>query len=268
MLDAVDDLRDPAYTGQNRCWPCTLVNAAVVAVVAVALAAATAPLGVVVAVAVAIVVAAVGLALVALRGYVVPGTPRFAPRLVEPLPVPFGHAGDEPVGADSDALAVADDPEALLTRLIEADVVVADGDDLRLAGDVRGDWEAAMATLRAKGDDDLAGDLAEAVPFGAEVTPLDGWFDVVGEREASLSRPVAIAEVAAVDVLTDRGIDHDTAAAAATPMRTFAEVCPACGGPVTETTLRNCCGGPGGVFENPETPVLACEDCETVVAEF
>lgn len=268
MLDAVDDLRDPAYTGPNRCWPCTLVNLAVVAVVAVALGAATAPLGVAVATSLATVVAVAGLALVALRGYVVPGTPRFAPRLVEPLPVPGGHAGDEPVGADSDALAVADDPEALLTELIEADVVVADGDDLRLAADVREEWVAAMATLREKAADDLAGDLAEAVPFRAEVTALDGWFDVVGEREATLSRPVAIAEVGAVDVLTDRGIDHDTAAAAATPMRTFAEVCPSCGGSVTETTLRNCCGGPGGAYENPETPVLACEDCETVVAEF
>lgn len=270
MLDVVDDLRDPAYTGTNRCWPCTLLNVVVVTAVAGAVAlvgiwidlAATAA-------AVGVAIAAVGLALVALRGYVVPGTPRFAPRLVEPLPVSFGHDPDDtPVGADSDALAVAADPEALIARLVEADVVVAEGDALRLADDVREDWEAAMATRRGRSADDLAGDLAEAVPFEAEVTALDGWFDVVGEREASLSRPVAIAEVAAVDVLTDRGLDHDTAAAAATPMRTFAAVCPACGGPVAETTLRNCCGGPGGVYADPETPVLACEDCETVVAEF
>ncbi|MFB6126051.1 MAG: hypothetical protein ABEJ79_01950 [Halolamina sp.] len=313
MLDLADlrpRLRRPEYTGRNRCWPCTTVNVAFV----VGVAAGAVALGVV-GVAVATAVAAVGLALVVLRGYVVPGTPRFAPRLVAPLPVDFGHgydgagsdgiavdagpsgnaerSGDDPSDggsattddgpedtgangehddagdhADSDALAPAADPEALLDRLLAAGVVVADGEALELAADVRADWEAEMATLRERDDEALADTVAEATPFDATVTALDGWFELHGERRASLSRPVAVAEAAAVDVLTDRELDVETAAAAATPLRTFAEVCPACGGDVTETTLTACCGGPGSIYDSPETPVLACESCETVVVEF
>jgi len=91
---------------------------------------------------------------------------------------------------------------------------------------------------------------------------------LAGGRDVRLSRAVAIAETAAVEALADRGVSEAVRAAAARPLRTFVRTCPTCGGDVSETTLRNCCGGPGSLYGTPERPVLACADCEAVVFEF
>jgi hypothetical protein len=48
----------------------------------------------------------------------------------------------------------------------------------------------------------------------------------------------------------------------------FAETCPACGGPVVETTVGACCGGTSGVYDSPETAVLACDDCDERLFTF
>ena len=72
MFTQIDQFRNPEYTGENRCVPCTITNVALAAGVALALATLSVPLG-----AAAFVVA---LVVVALRGYLVPGTPAFARR--------------------------------------------------------------------------------------------------------------------------------------------------------------------------------------------
>ena len=91
QLDRVlDRVRQPAYTGGNRCWPCTALNLAIVAVLAGALLPVDRLL--------ALLVVVAGTLAVYVRGYLLPGTPRFAPRLVEPLPVDFGHDPPETGG--------------------------------------------------------------------------------------------------------------------------------------------------------------------------
>lgn len=114
----VDGVRRPEHTGERRCWPCTVVN--VVLVVGTALAVARRRR------LAALPVLLVGAAIVYLRGYVLPGTPWFAPRLVAALPLPYdpfdhGVPGTEPPrgtfhgpGADagtSSADAGTDSPE-------------------------------------------------------------------------------------------------------------------------------------------------------------
>ena len=64
-------LRRPEYTGSNRCRACTVVNAAVLLVVAALVGLRSPPA--------AAGVGAVGAAPIALRRYLVPFTPRFAP---------------------------------------------------------------------------------------------------------------------------------------------------------------------------------------------
>lgn len=65
-------LRQPEYTGDNRCWPCTIVNLlitlALVVVVAIVSPLAAAAVGL------------VGVVAIALRGYLVPGTPSLTKR--------------------------------------------------------------------------------------------------------------------------------------------------------------------------------------------
>lgn len=67
-------LRDPRYTGRNRCWPCTVVNALIVVVVT----------GVAMQIwlAGALLVAVAGVVAIWLKGYVVPFTPTLAPRVL------------------------------------------------------------------------------------------------------------------------------------------------------------------------------------------
>ncbi|WP_318569142.1 hypothetical protein [Salinigranum marinum] len=273
-------LRRPAYTGENRCWPCTVVNAAVVLVAAGLLGVVSIPLG-----AVALVC---GFALVALRGYVVPYTPAFAPRLVAKLPVDLGfdHPPRADGGRESESLTGDHevDGDALVRRLAEAGVVTADeSGDLFLADGIRRRWGAGMDRLRTVSAGELAAATASAAPFPADgrvegdgdwvvvtrtaETGDDGSPDGEAGDEVWLSRAHAIADTAVVAAVGDR-VDALTAARAATPLRLFLETCPVCGGTVEETTVKACCGGTAGVYDNPETPVLACADCGEPLYEF
>ena len=198
---SVEFLRRPEHTGERRCWPCTVVNAVLVAGVALAVARRRRLA--------ALPVLLLGAALVYLRGYVVPGTPRFAPRLVAALPLPydpFGHevpgrvppresldepgAGAATNGAEGrarraergiegattdpdrtprtdgepDALgdAVEPDGEAVLAALVEAGVVAVDGERVVPDPAFEADWEAEMADLAALDTDALAATVGEA----------------------------------------------------------------------------------------------------------
>lgn len=250
-----DRLRRPEHTGENRCLPCTALNAAIVAVAATAISRRNRPLGVL--------ALALGVALVWLRGYVVPGTPRFAPKLVDPLPVEFDH--ESAAGVESGSLADDRDPEDMMRALVEAGVIVPDGEQLFLDDAFRTAWEGRMADLRELSGEELAGRTAAVSHDSVEGAFHGERVLLAGDRDAWLSPAVAIAETAAVETLADWGLSRDLRVQAAEPLRTFVRTCPVCGGRVTDTTLRNCCGGPGGVSGDPERAVRACADCDAVV---
>ncbi|WP_144925519.1 hypothetical protein [Halorubrum salsamenti] len=313
LRDAVAALADPDHTGENRCLPCTVVNAVGVAAVAGLVSRRRRSLG--------LLAAVLGGAAIWLRGYVLPGTPRFAPRLVAPLPIDIGPdhraglgsgsladdavtvdvrgdepAGDEPAesdaetgdsetgdpdrdpgydagiapsegdadrGGDSDGDAVG--PEALMTTLVDAGALVDDGETLLLDESFRTAVYDRIDALRRGPDEELAERAAALAGTDVEGQVHDGRILLAGRRDAWLSRPIALAETAAAETLRERGVDDAVARQAARPLRAFLDACPVCDGPVRETTLRNCCGGPGGVSGNPERPVRACADCDAVV---
>lgn len=272
-MDRLGRLRRPAYTGANRCWPCTAVNAVLVAVVA-ALFAVTEPL-------LGALVAIGGLAAIALRGYVVPYTPRVAPHLVAALPggshlFPDHDATQYPPGDDADRTAgglgdVEADGERVLAELTDAGVLVGES-ELAIAPDVATDWTDAMQSLASLSTEELASAAADAAPHPASARAFEdtgrSWVILTDDEESLasetwLTRAVAIADVGVVRTLTARGVAPDTAADAAAPLRLFLDECPDCGGVVDETTARDCCGGFGP--EGP-TPVLACTDCRQRLA--
>jgi hypothetical protein len=74
--ELVDALRRPEYTGENRCLPCTVVNAVIAAVLGGTVAKKSKPAGLVVLVGSA--------ALIYLRGYLIPGTPELTKRYLPP----------------------------------------------------------------------------------------------------------------------------------------------------------------------------------------
>lgn len=252
-------LARPEHTGANRCWPCTAINLVAV-VLAAALVSGLFPFA-------GPLVLVGGLALVYVRGYVVPYTPRFGPRIAASLPWEFGHATDD--GVDSDSLADGADPEDMLAALFEAGVLgeAPDG-DIALDESFRADWEDRMSELRTLSDPALADRVDDAAPAGVDASAHGDRILLDGDRDNWLSRAVAIAEVAAIEILADYDVPDAVRAPAAEPLRTLIETCPVCGGDVRETTLRNCCGGPGSTQRKPGRLVLACADCDTVVHEF
>ena len=254
----IDALREPGYTGDRRCWPCTILNAVVVGVAALLVGRRWRRLA-------GVMILGVGGLLIALRGYVVPYTPRFAPVIADRLPVDlgFGHEPPEP----SDSLAEAEDPEALVGSLIAAGVLVG-AETLYLDDEFAAAWEREMVALRSRSDSEVAAAAAAAVPFDAESAVSGDRLLVAGQRDAWLSRPVAIAETAGIETLVSAGFDRETAARAAGPLCMFLPVCPDCGGSVAESTVSNCCGGTKGVYDRPDRDVIACVDCESVLYEF
>lgn len=287
-----DWLRNPAYTGTRRCWPCAVVNAVVVALASAAFAVADFP-------AAAVAVAGLGLIAIWLRGYVVPYTPRFAPRLVDAIPGAdrvFRHASapsvpgslaDTPTGG-SDGIDGAEAGEDVLERLVEAGVVVPDGAALSLDEAFAELFQDAMRDRRDASIEDLA-DAIEAALANTEAGGVASvrvesgargpyvvvsWGDPGSLDDAWLTHPVAIAELAALEALGafaegDRGdhattatLDDETRLQAAAPIRLFLEVCPACGAAVEETTTVDCCGGPAGAGADPDR-VLACTECDS-----
>ncbi len=257
-MSVLDALRRPEYTGERRCEACTLVNGALVVLLALLTAILWVPA--------ALLVLVVGVALIVLRGYVVPYTPVFAPKLVAPLPFDFGpHESPR----TSDDLSDGDlSGEELLGILIQSGVLVGE-QDLHLADDFAADWEAEMHRLRGLDADELASAVARAAPYEATGAPSDDGVRLDGvDWTRWLTRVRAVSDTAAVTVLTDRGLDRQVAASAANPLRLFLETCPACGGDVVETTHSNCCGGTVGIYDRPDKPVLACEDCGALIYEL
>lgn len=78
MSSLLDRIREPAYTGSRRCWPCTVLNSSLLSVGVLFV-------GVVVSWLAATVLAVVGALVIWLRGYLIPYTPAFAPRLATAL---------------------------------------------------------------------------------------------------------------------------------------------------------------------------------------
>lgn len=301
----VDRLRRPEHTGDNRCWPCTAVNVAILGVVAAALATAS--------LLSAVVAAVLGLFLIRVRGYLVPGTPRFAPALVARLPggdALFHDAGDRtgrssgslsgdgeadpdtvengspetlPSGGNgggdpTDGVSTAEDglPEgdALFERLLDAGVLDADGETVAPTAAFEERWHAEMAALADEDTDALADAAIEFSPATeSHAVEQDGdeWVALSSGAEHAfeetwLNRPVAIAEVGGARAAAEF-VDDETALAAAQTCRMFLNACPDCGTELERGTEVDCCGGYNGPNEEP-AETLVCPSCEVRLFTF
>lgn len=101
--DLLDRLERPEYTGPNRCLPCTIVNLAIAATVGALVARRSRLAGVL--------VTAASLALVYLRGYLVPGTPTLTKRYLPAAVLEWFGKDPDPALASGFG-SVATDPSA------------------------------------------------------------------------------------------------------------------------------------------------------------
>lgn len=270
-MSLIDTLRRPEYTGENRCAPCTAVNVAAVLAAAAVAGVRRRSL--------AVPVLAVGAALVYLRGYVVPGTPAFAPDLVRSVGLEdqFRHVaadgGDPEQRRESDDLVADTDPGELLGAMFRHGVIeegAGDDDALYLTAAFETGWREELETLRAASPDDLVEATAEVVPFEAEGERKYDGVSVEGEEGVVWLRPTnATGDVAAVRAMERLDVPESLRAPATTPLRLFTPECPACGGDLEERTVADgCCGGTMGIDDTPTRDVLACVDCEAEVHVF
>lgn len=254
--------RPPEHTGENRCWPCTVANLGFLGAVSL-LAGLRSP-------GVGLAVGLVGAGVVWYRGYLLPYTPRFAPRLVEWLPLDPFHPrrdGDSLRGMRSGEAGDAPG-EHVLEMLVDAGVVAADGDRLSLSERFGTRWTARMDELAAVPAAGLADAALEASPVAESARAVEGTgreFVVLSDGAGNVSwlrRPVAIAEAAAASVLASEGVPADDRDVAAHAVCAFLERCPACDDDVVETDERTCCGGTDPAPTESPPQVLACPSCE------
>lgn len=252
----LDRFRRPAYTGENRCLPCTAVNVGIAGVLAVAV-------GGVVAAEFGAFVFVASLAAIWLRGYLVPGTPELTKRYLPERVLRLfgkGRASSPPTAVDAESY--------LLSSSVLVDT--PDGVDLAFAPWFASAWRSEVVALRDEGDGrngsvldfDTADDglepdiaaLAALTDIDAELLAID-WRDGAvfaradGERIGHWeSRAAFLADIAADRALADELDDWTALPLAARSgvlgaIRLFVEECPTCEGAVAleERVVESCC---------------------------
>lgn len=246
-LTAVGDrLRHPAYTGENRCLPCTVANVGLTVVVAAVVALVLTPLG-------GLVVLTGGLGAIYFRGYLVPGTPELTVRYFPPWLLELFGKELELRGTLQPVAGVA---------------VRATPEGGRLVDGFASAWDDRIESMRSAGvtDGDVATLLGvdEASNVGAAAYVADG-----GLRQW-LSESALLADAAAAAVLDDRGgetwaaLDADDRIATLRDLRKLLGYCPLCGGDLDneETeTVETCC------TESERVLMATCVDCDIRLLE-
>jgi hypothetical protein len=262
VRDAFETLRQPEYTGENRCIPCTVVNVAIAAVVATVVWALVAPLA-------GVVVFVLCVAAIALRGYLVPGTPTLTKRYFPDRVLAWFDKQPE---TEVDAEPVEDVDIAV--ELFSAGAITeCDGDDFCLEESFREGW---LARADEFAEDDALREAARTfydVDEGAEIEfdPLGPSFTVLvddGKWGNYPSRAAFLAETAGAAMLSETHPEWEAFSLPAQSeilagLRLFMDTCPACGGPATlgEEVTESCC-------RDIHIVAVACEDCDSRLFEI
>ena len=251
---AIDRVRQPEYTGENRCTPCTLANLGIAALLTAGLAFLWLP-G-------AAVFAVLAVGSIWLRGYLVPKTPELTKRYFpEPLLAKF----DKQSMPDADPAPPEEfDPESVL---LSAGVVepCERADDLCLTDGFEAAWRGRMERLAD--DATLRTELAEQLDLKDGDVSFESFGNAYVARQDDTqigqweSRAALLADLAAAKELPERvdawaALDPQRRSQLLGGLRVFVEVCPSCGGPVTADTevVESCC-------RSTTVVGVACDDC-------
>ncbi|MFB6139405.1 MAG: hypothetical protein ABEJ26_03110 [Halosimplex sp.] len=195
---------------------------------------------------------------------------------------PDARSGGSGSDADATATSLADattaDGEAILADLVDAGVVTATADEVRIAEPFDRRWATERDRLRGESPESLAAATLAVAPRSEAAraeTELDREYVVLSDGsgtpagEVWLRRPVAVAETGAALALTDEtDLDPERRAVAAHALAVFLEACPVCETPLVESKAGGCCGPPRTDAEGTPLRALVCEDCRTQFVAF
>jgi len=269
ITDTVDQFRKPEYTGENRCMPCTVVNAVIAVVLAfTAVGLFGSNIGWSVGLGMGAIVLGLAGGSIYFRGYLIPGTPTLTKTYFPDWvlrkfdKVPRTQAA---VSADEDL-----DVETVLTR---ADVIepCQTEDDLCLTEDFRAAWSDRIDVVRS--EEASRSDLAEILGVEPNTLTFEEFGDafvarVDGTRAGQWeSRGAFLADVAAATLLEGclsgwRALTLRQQSQILYGLRLFLEECPECTGTVAvrEDTVESCC-------RSIDIVAVVCEECGTRMIE-
>jgi hypothetical protein len=266
---AVERVRQPEYTGANRCLPCTVTNLGIAAGLTLLVGWIAYVLGGALAAGVGGgFVFAVSLGAIALRGYLVPGTPELTKLYLPDWALAaFGKETERPGHFEIDESV---DVEAALWN---AGVLEEKPHgDLGLTDAFQAEWRRRIAAQReADTGREAMADIVGIDPDEIEFQEFGGGAFVAlqGQRRVGRweSRAAFLADAAGGELLPEYYEDWDVASPAArgqllAGLRLFIEQCPTCEGEVRfgQEIVESCCRS---------FPVVAvtCGDCDARLFE-
>lgn len=255
-------LRQPEYTGENRCIPCTILNIAITIAIAGILFGVLVSNSVQFGVLSSLLVLVIGLILIYYRGYLIPGTPQITKRFFPERVLRWFDKAPQPDDIE---------PEYVL-RDIGAVEDCDDSEDICLTETFAQTWRNTMASLRDSDTthEDLASLLdipADRISFRTHneaITARVGG-NKIGQWE---SRAALIADVAAAKEFASNGhslwdsLETDQQGTVLNGLRAFLDQCPSCEGTIDfeSDTVRSCC-------RYVDVVVASCNDCEARIFE-
>lgn len=258
-----DWLRQPEYTGEKRCIPCTAINIAIAAAGSTLAAKLTSRrLG--------SIAFLTSLGSIYLRGYLVPGTPTLTKRY---FPERVLRWFDKDTTASMTDATIEIDPEQVLLNAGAVEPC-QEGTDLCLTNDFQQAWRERIHTIRTH-------DLGEEYLAGAlDVSTVDDRITVDQQGDAFVaytdntiigqwsSQAAVIADAAAATELSERfpnwsDLEPAEIARVLMSLRIFIHQCPDCDGPiqVEQEVVESCC-------HSYDVIASACQDCNTRLFEI
>ncbi len=268
VADTVDRLRQPEYTGENRCTPCTVVNSGIAVVLTVAVGGGLGTTaGWVVGLGAGVAVLVLSAASIALRGYLVPGTPTLTKTY---FPDWLLRKFDKEPARGEVSLDEDLDVETVLVRA-EALEPCEDADDLCLTDEFRTAWSDRVDVVRS--EETSRAQLAGLLGVDADELTFEEFGDAFvanadGTRAGRWeSRGAFLADVAAATELDRRlagwqALDLREQSQILYGLRLFIEECPECKGVVAveEDTVESCC-------RSVDIVAVSCQECGARVFE-
>jgi hypothetical protein len=281
ILGFIESVRNPDHTGENRCLPCTFLNAVLVLAAGAVAAIAWMPVG--------ILVVASGFLLLSLRGYVVPKTPQLTEKYLPPqVLIYFGKKSYQPIKADggsriSDSGKTEDiEGSESETRertpdqvLLDSSVLHEDGQDPSLDPEFETTWRKEITDIRERaGDANVLTELSSLLGVRAQQLSFERFNEeshvivrndgqAVGQwvSDAALVADATAAGLLETWVKNWSQLDTAFRGTVLTNLRLFVPECPACGGGTKFTEEDKGCCGVGSAY------TLRCTeaDCEAVI---